>query len=45
MILSHRAGVLAPSAHLTIDDLADWDSVVDALAAATPAWEPGTAYG
>ena len=44
-VLSHRAGVLAPSAGLSRDDVADWDTVVSALAAATPAWEPGTAYG
>lgn len=43
--LSHRAGVLAPAAGLGMDDLADWDTMVAALAAQSPAWEPGTAYG
>lgn len=36
-VLSHQAGVLAPSVGLTVDDLADWDAVVNALAAAPPA--------
>jgi CubicO group peptidase (beta-lactamase class C family) len=44
-LLSHRAGVLAPSTRLTVDDLADWDAVVAALAAQAPVWEPGTDYG
>ncbi|ASO21174.1 CubicO group peptidase (beta-lactamase class C family) [Actinoalloteichus hoggarensis] len=44
-VLSHQAGVLAPRERLTMDDLADWDRVAAALAAQTPAWEPGTAYG
>ncbi|APU15961.1 MULTISPECIES: serine hydrolase domain-containing protein [Actinoalloteichus] len=44
-VLSHQAGVLAPRERLTMDDLAEWDTVAAALAAQTPAWEPGTAYG
>jgi CubicO group peptidase (beta-lactamase class C family) len=44
-LLAHKAGVLGPPAPLTMDDLADWDTVVAALAAATPVWEPGSRYG
>jgi hypothetical protein len=40
-LLTHKAGVLAPQARLTINDLADWDLVVTALAAQTPVWERG----
>ncbi|CCH33172.1 EstA family serine hydrolase [Actinosynnema sp. NPDC047251] len=44
-LLSHRAGLLAPEPGLTFDDVADWDRVVGALAAAAPVWAPGTDYG
>ncbi|AOS64129.1 serine hydrolase domain-containing protein [Actinoalloteichus hymeniacidonis] len=44
-LLSHRAGVLTPREQLTMDALAEWDLVAATLAAQTPAWEPGTAYG
>lgn len=44
-LLSHRAGLVAPDAVLTIDDLAAWDPVCAALADQAPLWEPGTAYG
>jgi CubicO group peptidase (beta-lactamase class C family) len=45
MALSHRAGLAAVDADLTIDDLVAWDPVVDAIAAQAPNWEPGTAHG
>lgn len=38
-------GVLAPEPGLTMDDLDDWEVMVAALAAQTPVWEPGAAYG
>lgn len=44
-LLEHRSGVLAPDAVLSVEQVGDWDSVCVALADATPAWEPGTAYG
>lgn len=44
-MLTHKAGVVAPAPGLTFDDIGDWTRMCDALAAATPAWEPGTAYG
>ena len=44
-ILSHKAGVLAPEPGLTMDDLGNWDKMVASLAAQTPSWQPGTAYG
>ncbi|MBB5959083.1 CubicO group peptidase (beta-lactamase class C family) [Saccharothrix tamanrassetensis] len=44
-VLTHRAGVLAPEPGLTFDDVTDWATVTEALAAAEPAWQPGTAYG
>ncbi|KJK48622.1 hypothetical protein UK23_16570 [Lentzea aerocolonigenes] len=45
MLLAHRAGLMAPEADLSVDDLSTWDPVAAALARQTPAWEPGTAYG
>ncbi|WP_433262580.1 serine hydrolase domain-containing protein [Actinosynnema sp. CS-041913] len=43
--LTHRAGVLAPDPGLTFDDVTDWTTVTESLAAAAPVWPPGTAYG
>ena len=43
--LSHRAGLAALDADLTMDDLAAWDPVVAAIAAQAPSWEPGSAHG
>ena len=44
--LSHRAGLAAVDApHLTLDDVAAWDPVVEAIAAQEPNWEPGTKHG
>jgi CubicO group peptidase (beta-lactamase class C family) len=45
MALSHRAGLAAVDGDLTLDDIAAWDPVIDAIAAQAPNWEPGTAHG
>jgi len=45
-VLSHRAGLAAVDApDLTLDDIAAWDPVVEAIAAQEPNWEPGTQHG
>ena len=45
-VLSHRAGLAAIDApDLTLDDIAAWDPVIDAIAAQAPSWEPGSAHG
>jgi CubicO group peptidase (beta-lactamase class C family) len=45
-VLSHQAGLAAiDDPALTLDDVAAWDPVVDAIAAQAPNWEPGTAHG
>ena len=44
-LLSHRSGVIDTDARLTLDEALDWDTVTAALAASSPAWEPGTAHG
>ncbi|MBE4741920.1 MULTISPECIES: serine hydrolase domain-containing protein [Streptomyces] len=43
-LLAHRAGLVAPEAELTWEDLRAWHPVADALARQAPAWPPGTAY-
>jgi len=43
--LSHRAGVPAVDAALTLDECLAWDPVVRAVAAQRPEWEPGTRHG
>lgn len=45
MLLTHRAGLMAPEADLSVDDLSTWDRVTETLARQAPSWEPGTAYG
>jgi CubicO group peptidase (beta-lactamase class C family) len=42
--LCHRAGVPAIRRPLSNDDLWDWDTMVGALAATEPWWEPGTRH-
>jgi CubicO group peptidase (beta-lactamase class C family) len=42
--LCHRAGVPAIRRPLTDDDLWDWATMADALAATEPWWEPGTRH-
>ena len=45
-VLSHRAGLAAiDDPDLTLDDVAAWYPVVDAIAAQEPNWEPGTMHG
>ncbi len=43
-LLAHRAGLVAPEADLTLEDLRAWEPVADTLARQAPAWTPGTAY-
>ncbi|ULR48309.1 serine hydrolase domain-containing protein [Streptomyces deccanensis] len=43
-VLAHRAGLAAPEADLTWEDLRTWQPVADTLARQAPAWAPGTAY-
>ncbi len=42
--LSHQAGLSAPRADLSEDDIVDWDRVVAILAAQEPLWPLGTGY-
>jgi CubicO group peptidase (beta-lactamase class C family) len=44
-LLCHSAGLAGIAAPLTEDAFFDWQRMTDALAAATPWWEPGTANG
>ena len=43
--LSHRAGLAAIDRDLTLDDVAAWNPVIDAIAAQVPNWDPGTQHG
>jgi CubicO group peptidase (beta-lactamase class C family) len=42
---SHRAGVPAVDAALTLDEVLAWDPVVTAIAAQRPSWTPGSQHG
>lgn len=44
-VLMHTAGVPAPPADTTVEQLCDWDHMCRALAATPPWWPPGTAFG
>lgn len=44
-LLSHQAGLPALRKLLPAEALYDWQLMVDALAAETPWWEPGTGHG
>lgn len=44
-LLSHRSGLVGLDRLLSVEELCDWDTVVEALAAQAPLWEPGTAHG
>jgi CubicO group peptidase (beta-lactamase class C family) len=44
-VMSHRAGLSAVDAELTIDEICAWEPMVRALERQAPCWEPGTAYG
>jgi CubicO group peptidase (beta-lactamase class C family) len=43
--MSHQAGLAAIDDPPTVDEVLAVDPVVEALAAASPLWEPGTAHG
>jgi len=43
--LSHQAGLPAVKKTLQPDDIYDWQTMCDALAAQAPWWPPGTAHG
>jgi CubicO group peptidase (beta-lactamase class C family) len=45
MVLSHQAGLPALRAPLPPGAFADWDRMVELLAAEEPFWEPGTRHG
>jgi CubicO group peptidase (beta-lactamase class C family) len=45
MLLNHQAGLPALRDPIPEGGLCDWDSVVEALAAMEPLWEPGTRHG
>jgi CubicO group peptidase (beta-lactamase class C family) len=44
-VLGHRSGVVGIDRVLSVEEFTSWDPFVDALAAAEPLWEPGTAHG
>ena len=44
-LLCHKAGLPYIDARSTLEDVLAWDPAVEALAAMTPLWEPGTAHG
>ena len=44
-LLSHQAGLCGVETKLEVDDLYDFDKMVNLLAAQKPLWEPGTAVG
>jgi CubicO group peptidase (beta-lactamase class C family) len=44
-LLCHKTGLPYIDASLTLDQVLAWEPAVEALAAMTPMWEPGTAHG
>ncbi|MGO1057388.1 serine hydrolase domain-containing protein [Crossiella sp. CA198] len=44
-LLSHQAGLAVPEKRFPLAWLAEWDPIVEQLAAQQPNWEPGTAHG
>jgi len=44
-LLCHKSGLIDTTARLTVEEALDWDTVANALAESTPAWEPGTQHG
>lgn len=44
-VLSHRAGVPTIDAPATLADIANWKGIVQAVAAQSPSWPPGTSHG
>jgi CubicO group peptidase (beta-lactamase class C family) len=45
MLLSHRAGLSGLREPVSVEDLFDWDLMVDRLARAEPLWTPGPVAG
>lgn len=43
-LIGHQAGLSAPRASLSFEDLLDWDTVTRQLAHQVPLWTPGTGY-
>jgi len=44
-VLSHRAGLAAVDGDLTLEEVLAWGPVVEAIAAQSPNWEPGSTHG
>ncbi|MFW9824185.1 MAG: serine hydrolase domain-containing protein [Candidatus Thorarchaeota archaeon] len=44
-LFSHSAGLAGFDEKITVEDLKDWDKIVDILARQEPWWEPGTKAG
>lgn len=44
-LLSHRAGLSAPRIDLTLEDVIDWDRMVQVLQDQAPIWTPGEGWG
>ena len=44
-LLAHQAGLPVIDRSLSLEEVLAWDPIVEALAEATPLWEPGTAHG
>jgi CubicO group peptidase (beta-lactamase class C family) len=44
-LLTHQVGLPALDRTLTPEEVQAWDPVIEALAAQSPFWEPGTAHG
>ena len=45
MVMRHRAGLSAPRADLTFQDILDLEPVLSAFARQAPIWEPDTGFG
>jgi CubicO group peptidase (beta-lactamase class C family) len=45
MVMSHRAGLAAVDAPLSLPQVLAWDPVIAAIAAQAPVWQPGSAHG
>lgn len=43
--LSHRAGLAAPRADISLETALDWTAITEVLAEQEPLWEPGAAHG
>lgn len=44
-VLSHRAGLPVVEGDFTLEQALSWEPVVEAIAAQSPLWPPGTAHG